>query len=71
MLVMEPRNSTTRASGGEIQVRLTGVRLRVEAQEVVPIEPCSADGRVEVEASMWSVEIVFVDPEFELDVALE
>jgi hypothetical protein len=41
----------------------------VEAQEVVPIEACSADRGVEVEASMWSVEVVVVEPEVELDLA--
>jgi hypothetical protein len=41
----------------------------LEAQEVVPIEPYSADRRVEVEASMWSVEVVVVEPEVELDIS--
>ena len=36
--------------------------LVVVAQQVVPIEAGSADGRLMVEAGMWSVPVVVVQP---------
>jgi len=44
--------------------------LGVMCQEVVYIEPCSADGWRQTEASMGSVPVVLVDPGLELLVAL-
>ncbi len=43
-----------------------GITLGVEAQQVVLIQSCSADGGCEVETSMRSVPVVLVDPSGEL-----
>ena len=37
----------------------------MEAQEVVPVQTGSADWGVEVEASMWAVEVVVMQPRVE------
>jgi hypothetical protein len=38
----------------------------VEAQEVVPFQAGSADWGIEVEASMWAVEVIVVQPGVEV-----
>jgi hypothetical protein len=40
--------------------------LNVEAQEVVPVQAGSADWGIEVEASMWAVEVIVVQPGVEV-----
>jgi hypothetical protein len=50
----------------ELISELNDAPLAVEAQEVVPFQAGSADWGIEVEASMWAVEVIVVQPGVEV-----